>query len=220
MDKNNSELFSQAISEGLSKRFDNIANGYTEEIIYSDKHMLAIRTIVYGKSNAGRGWSPRMKRIIAILVAVALLLTSCSIIFRNEIREIFKDLFVSLTYDDDNNYSNDEITEIYLLSYLPEGFYLKDSIINSSVAHYIYTNDMGDELFFDQQPVKGTYYIVDSENGYSKINILESYEIYYRFTNKNHHYIWKDDKYTLKIKTNVKISNEEMILIIKGITKK
>lgn len=160
------------------------------------------------------------QKAVALIVAITILftmLTGCGIIFRDEIKEVFGDLFVSLTYNDNNN-SNNEITDIYSLGYLPKGFYLKGNIINSSVAHYVYTNSFGDVIYFDQQPIKGTYYIVDSENGYSKINIIEDCEIYYRFTDKNHHYIWKDDKYTLKIKTNLEISNEEIILIIKGIT--
>ena len=49
MDKSNLELFKQAISEGLSEKFDSVADSYTDEIICSEKHKLAMRTIVYGK---------------------------------------------------------------------------------------------------------------------------------------------------------------------------
>ena len=98
MDKSNLELFKQAINEAVSNKFDNMATSCTEEIVCSEKHNLAMRAIVYGKTDTKRVWSPRMKRIIAILVAAALLLTSCGIIFRNEIREMFKELFASITF--------------------------------------------------------------------------------------------------------------------------
>ena len=107
MDKSNLELFKQALNEAVSNKFDKMADECTEEIVYSEKHKLAMRTIVYGKTDNKRVWSPKMKRIIAILIAAALLLTSCGIIFRNEIREIFKEFFVSLTYE--SNDKNDEM---------------------------------------------------------------------------------------------------------------
>ena len=47
MDKSNLELFKQAISDGLSKKFDSVVNSYTDEIVCSEQHNLAMRTIVY-----------------------------------------------------------------------------------------------------------------------------------------------------------------------------
>ena len=102
MDKTNLELFQQALNEGLSNRFDSLAEEYTGEIVCSRKHKLAMRTIVYGKAGGARAWSPRMRRVVAILVAAALLLTSCGIIFREEICEVFDKLFVSLYLKDDS----------------------------------------------------------------------------------------------------------------------
>ena len=124
MDKNNLELFKQALNEAVSNKFDKMAEECTEEIVYSERHKLAMRTIVYGKADAKRVWSPKMRRIIAILIAVALLLTSCGIIFRNEIREIFKEFFVSLTYEGDEE-SPLIIKEVYTLSYVPEEYSLE-----------------------------------------------------------------------------------------------
>ena len=86
MDKSNLELFKQAVNEAVSNKFDSMADSCTEEIVCSEKHKLAIRTIIYGETKAKRVWSPKMKRIIAILVAAALLLTSCGILFGYEIR--------------------------------------------------------------------------------------------------------------------------------------
>ena len=118
MDKSNLELFKQAISEGLANRFDSVVNSYTDEIVCSEKHNMAMRTIVYGKADAKRVWSPKMKRIIAILVAAALVLTSCGIIFRNEIREIFEEVFVKLSYSDGetNGEANASVSEIFSTS--------------------------------------------------------------------------------------------------------
>ena len=188
MDKSNLELFKQAISDGLSKKFDSVVNSYTDEIVCSEQHNLAMRTIVYGKADAKRTWSPKMKRIVAILVAAALLLTSCGIIFRNEIREIFEDVcdfFVAITYTKDNSY-NTVIGEVYKLGYLPEGYSLSIENIRPLRVKYEFTNKNGDYIWFEQKTVDGTDFVVDNEDGYSHIKEIDTYEVYYRYTDKNH----------------------------------
>ena len=206
MDKSNLELFKQALNEAVSNKFDKMADECTEEIVYSDKHKLAMRTIIYGKADTKCVWSPKMKRIIAILIAVALLLTSCGIIFRNEIREIFKEFFVSLTYENDDT-SEDMIEEILIFTYVPE-------------VRYEYENEDGEILFFEQRALTRSGFVVDSESGYSKITEIEEYEIYQRFTNGFYHYAWSDEKYSLKLRSTRQLSNGEIILMLDGIKTK
>ena len=52
MDKSNLELFKQALSEGVSKKFDQMADECTEEIKYSKKHELAMRKNRHEKDHA------------------------------------------------------------------------------------------------------------------------------------------------------------------------
>ena len=217
MDKSNLELFQQAINEGLSNKFDKMAAECTEEIVYSDRHKLAMQTIIYGKANTKRTLSPKMKRIIAILVAAAILLTSCGIIFRNELREIFKDFFVSLTYEA-NDESDGIIEEIYILGYLPEGYVLENEDISNTLVRYQWINSSGDKLYFEQRTLTRSDFIVDSESGYSQIKDIEEYDVYYRFTNRYHHYIWNIENYSMTIKSKTPLPNEEIVLIIDGIT--
>ena len=129
MDKNNIELFKQAISEGLAGRLDKVVNGYTQEIACSQQHSIAMKKIVYEKTDLQKVLSPKMKKIIAILVAAALLLTGCGIIFRNEIREVIEEIsefFITLTYTDSN--SNGKLIEkVY------ESEYVKGECLQVSV---------------------------------------------------------------------------------------
>ena len=135
MDKTNLELFKQALNEAVSNKFDNMVARCTEEIVCSEKHNLAMRAIVYGKTGTKRVWSPKMKRIVAILVAAALLLTSCGIIFRNEIREVFKNLFASITFEGDES-KVDTIEDIYQLKYIPDGYELVEENISPLSVSY------------------------------------------------------------------------------------
>ena len=219
MDKSNLELFKQALNEAVSNKFDKMADECTEEIVYSEKHKLAMRTIVYGKTDTKHVWTPKMRRIIAILIAVALLLTSCGIIFRNEIREIFKEFFVSLTYENDEK-TQQIIEEVYSLSYIPDGYFLEKEMIEKTFVRYEYKNESGETFFFEQRALIQSDYYIDSESGYSKIEEIEEFDVYYRFTDKNHHYAWNDGKCSIKMKSSVKLSNEEIIFIIDGITVK
>ena len=219
MDENNLKLFKQALSEGVSKKFDKMAAECTEEIVASEKHDLAMRTIIYGKTDTKRVWTPKMKRIIAILVAAALLLTGCGIIFRNEIREVFKDLFVSLTYEGDEG-AQQTIEDVYTLSYVPEGYTLENEKITGIYVKYEFINENGNFLSFEQRTLKVSDYYIDSENGYSRIEDIEDYEVYYRFNNKYHLYILNDEKYSMIIKSSTQIPKEEILLIIEGITVK
>lgn len=219
MDKSNLELFKQALSEGVSNRFDKMAAECTEEIVCSDKHNLAMKTIVYGKADTKRRLSPKAKRLIAILVAAALLLTSCGIIFHNEIRQIFEEVcnfFVALTYTEDGS-KGATIEEIYELSYLPEGYALKDEKIRPVRIQYEFQNENGDFIWFEQKLIDGTDFFIDNEDGYSKLNEISNYEIYYRYTNTNHVYAWNTGKYSIKLKSTQQMTVQELNLILNGL---
>jgi hypothetical protein len=218
-EKSSLDLFRQALSEGLSNRFDSLAEEYTGEIVCSRKHKLAMRTIVYGKAGGARAWSPRMRRVVAILVAAALLLTSCGIIFREEIREVFDELFVSLNYGEHGK-EGYSIEKIYKLGYVPEGYVLEEEIITKISVNYKYINRNGFSLYFEQRPIIGLDYTIDSEEGYSKLENFEEIKVYYRVTSERHHYIWSDGKYSMKLNTSEQLTDEEIILIIEEITTK
>lgn len=216
MDKSNLELFKQAISDGLSKKFDSVVNSYTDEIVCSEQHNFAMRTMVYGKADAKRTWSPKMKRVVAILIAAALLLTSCAVIFCNEIREVLEEFFVRVTYP--NAEDDDIIEEVYELGYLPKGYYLSIENIRPLRVKYEFKNANEDYIWFEQKSIDGTDVYIDNESGYSHIKEIEAYEVYYRYTDKNHLYVWSNVKYSMCIKSTTELPNFEIIAIIEGIT--
>lgn len=215
MDKSNLELFKQAISDGLSKKFDSVVNSYTDEIVCSEQHNFAMRTMVYGKADAKRTWSPKMKRVVAILIAAALLLTSCGIIFRNEIREVFEEFFVKLTYSG-NGTGNDTIEEVYELTYLPEGYKLEKENIYDLCVTYTFADKNNNVIVFEQRVLDKSKFTVDSESGYSEIKEIEEYDVYYRFAGKYHYYNWTNGKYSFKINSTTPLSNEQIVLMIEG----
>lgn len=218
MHKNDLALFKQAINEGVDNKLNSIVSSYTEEIECSERHKLAMRTIVYGKvdEEPKRKKLP-MKRIIAIIVAAALLLTSCGIIFRNQIREIFEDVFVRVNYGDEDVESR-VIDETYVLTYVPEGYSLEREIINPTFVNYNYVNEENESIVFSQMPSNSSKYVIDSETGYSEMLRISERDVYYRLAHEEHIYIWSDEKYSLKMQTTVQMSEDEIALIINGIS--
>ena len=216
MDKSNLELFKQAISEGLSEKFDSVVDSCTEKIVCSKKHNIAMRTIIYGKAAAKRTCSPKMKKLIAILVAAALLLTSCGIIFRNEIREAFEEFFVKLTCSGEGTESN-TIEEVYELTYLPAGYKLEKENISDLSVVYRFVDKNNNYIKFEQRVLDDSGFAVDSENGYSQMKGIEKYNVYYRLTDIYHLYIWHNDKYSFTIYSTTPLSNEQIVLIIEGV---
>lgn len=216
----NRELLKQAISEGLSNRLDNMSDSCTEAIVCSEKHMLAMRTIVYGKiDKIKKPLSMRAKRIIAILVAAAILLTSCGIIFREGLREIFEDIYVAVTYETKNTIE-EFISEVYAPTYIPEGYSLKGEWLSDGYTEYFFSDENGDEIYFKQGIIDEFKIVMDNESGYSETRSIGSYELYYRVTNSSrtyHHYVWHNEKYLMKLTTSEEFSNEELLLILDGI---
>ena len=219
MEKDNFKLFKQAINEGLSNKFDYISNSYSGEIACSDKHDLAMRAIVYGKTDAKRVWSPKMKRIVALLIAAALLLTSCSVIFYNEISEIIKDFFVSISFKEDPS-ADDQIKEVYTLEYIPIGYILTEEKIGQLRVTYVFTNESGNTIFFEQCIKNGAAFVFDSESGYSEFKKTEDITVYYKKTYTRHYYLWLDDNYSICVTSTNELSGEEIVKIINGITVK
>lgn len=218
MHENDLALFKQAINEGIDNKLNSIVSSYTEEIESSERHKLAMRTIVYGKvDEAPKRKKLPMKRIIAIIVAAALLLTSCGIIFRNQIREIFRDLYVRVNYGDEDVESR-VIDETYVLTYVPEGYSLEREIIDPTFVQYKYVNEENESIVFSQMPSNSSKYVIDSETGYSEMLRIAERDVYYRLAHKEHIYIWSDEKYSLKMKTTVQMSEDEIALIINGIS--
>ena len=216
MDKSNLELFKQALNEAISNKFDKMAAECTEEIVCTEEHKLAMRAILYGKTAGKRTCKPKMKHIIAIIVAAALLLTGCAVIFRNEICEVVDELFAKYVYsgDETGTYS---LEEVYELTYLPEGYYLEKENVYNTVIKTKYVNANGNFICFEQRILDKSDFTVDIENGYSQINEVEKCAVYYRCTEKCHNYIWNNNEYVFHLTSDQKISNEEIDLILQGI---
>ena len=222
MNKTNEELFKQAINEALTNKFQRMADACDEEIVCSRRHRKAMRTIINGKTPR-KPMTPMNRRVVAILVAaVLLLLAGCAIIYRDQIREFVTDIrefFVKVSFSEGDNESRN-IEEIYELTYLPEGYTLKEERINRVGIERIFTNDEGKKIKFIQQALDNTSFSVDSEHSDTVVIEIEDYTVYSRKTNGTYYYLWNNGDYALKLISVDQLSDEILELIIMGIKTK
>ena len=219
MNKTNEELFKQAINEALTNKFQRMADACDEEIVCSRRHKKSMRAIINGKTPR-KPMTTMNRRVVAILVAaVLLLLAGCAIIYRDQIREFVTDIrefFVKVSFSEGDNESRN-IDEIYELTYLPEGYTLKEERINRIGIEHIFTNDEGKKIKFIQQALDNTSFSVDSEHGDTVVIEIKDYTVYSRKTGDTYYYLWNDGKYAFKLITIEELSHNQLLLIINGL---
>ena len=219
MNKSNEELFKQAINEALTNKFQRMADACDEEIVCSRRHKKSMHAIINGKTPR-KPMTPMNRRVVAILVAaVLLLLAGCAIIYRDQIREFVTDIrefFVKVSFSEGDNESRN-IDEIYELTYLPEGYTLKDQYIDRMIVQYMFENSEGNRIKFIQQALDNTSFSVDSEHSDTVVIEIKDYTVYSQKTGDKYYCLWNDGKYAFKLISTEELSNDELLLIINGL---
>ena len=217
--KTNEELFKQALIDGVNMRIDRELANCEEDVVFSRRHMRAMRRILKGEEPR----KPISNKMVVILVAAAvLLLASCAIIYRDQIRDFITDVrerFVKVTFSDGVEESK-YIEEVYKLTYVPEGYVLESWEETAVRVQYIYTNFEGYIFKFVQKPLDNSGFAVDIEHGdYEMINIGQ-YKVYFQQINMAYCYLWNDGKYVFKLNSTEELSYALLEQIINGIIKK
>ena len=219
MNENNIALFKLALTEGLSNRIDRQISECTEDVVTSPAHDRAMNKIITASERRSSS-SARLKRVIAILVAAALLLTGCAVIYREQIKDFIEEIyesFLALNYED-NVGTDEEIKDVYKPTYLPDGYSLEKGKIHSTKIKYTYKNFAGNKISYEQRVLDAVVFYADVESGYREVlDGIAGYDIYCKETNEHIYYIWNDGKYMFKLTVDSAISIEELELIIAGI---
>ena len=217
MTKTNIELFKKALHEALEKKIEEIIATDEIEVIGSPEHNAAMQKIIRSSRV-----SYKMRRIIALVAILGLLLTSCAVIYRDKIGDLVMDIFerYDLLTPSGSMDKTVSIDEVYELTYLPGGYRLENSVILPYTVSYYYCNENGKNITFNQDLAGESRYQIDNENGETSIFEINGYSIYYRQSNEVSIYLWNDDKYIMLLSFDDIISIDEVRLIVEGITKK
>lgn len=223
LDNNNVKLFREAISEGLNNRIQSVIDSCPENTIPSLRHRRAMATLLRQSKEQGSALTPKMRRVIAVLVAAALLLASCAIVYRKEIRGFIENIyesFIKVSYTE-GDYPNiePEIKEFYELTYLPEGYNSVNTVTTNSLLKSVFSNTKN-KIVFEQRVLDYADFYLDVEEGYTKIVDIKNHEVYYRNTSYANYYHWNDGKYSMRLISDFELSTDELQQIIDGVKTK
>ena len=222
MNKTDEALFKQALTEGVSNRFSRQIESCTETVICSRRHRVAISKIINDVRKQSHAVSLRMRKIIAILVAAVMLLVSCAVVYRDEIRDFIEEIyesFVKINYSDGDD-QGAQIEDVYGLTYIPEGYRLEDEFSSTGLSRLKFSDSNGNILLYEQRVLDTANFYADIENGYTKIVDISIYDVYYKKTKQQTYYMWNDGKFSLVLISKIALPDEELKLIIEGIKTK
>lgn len=220
MGKTDLKLFKQAISEGLSRRIERELAMCEGEIICSDRHLQTMRRII----NKEYIFSPYQDlgktKVAAALVAATLLLASCAAGYKEEIRDFIKTVYedhFSIGFPSDAD-DPDVIVTVYILTYVPEGYTLRDEVLDKAYSYYFYENENGVMLTFIQMPLNTSFgFGEDLDEG--EIIYVGEHQVFCRKNDLSTSYIWNDGKYAMMIESDFPIDGPELARIIDGVEK-
>ena len=221
MNKNDLELFKQALLEALDKNLQEEEKYFAEEIQTSEKHKIEMNEILSGKYLPTSTWKLTKAKIAAILIAATLVLVGCAAAYRNEIRDFIETVYedyISIKFSNGNSKSN-SIKEIYTLGYIPESYVLKEFVATETMVYYLFEDSNNNTIDFCQWNIDGSVFGFDTEKeNYTEIINIGIYEVYHKKDQEEKNgYLWNDGKYAMTICSTEELSHEELENIINGL---
>lgn len=220
------EIFSRAVIDGFEEKYrEGLAVSASESGEFSRTHAHRMSSIIGSKVKYVADKHTRIKRAaLAALIAAALLLAGCAaIVYKEQIGDFFveiHDTYIKGDYIKDEDANNQIIEEIYVPTYIPNGYVqVKEQKLNS-YALYEFSNDNGDVLIFEQVTIESAKFFINNEDGYTNTITLDEKTVYYRASNGTYFYIWNNEKYAFSLYSDAEIKEEEFIRIIEGISMK
>lgn len=217
MNKNDLELFKQALLEALDKNLQEEEKYFAEEIQTSEKHKIEMNEILSGKYLPTSTWKLTKAKIAAILIAATLVLVGCAVAYRNEIRDFIETVYedyISVGFENSDEAPR-QIKDIYQLTYIPQGYEQKEHIKTKLKSVYVFENSEGNTIRFEQQILNGA---ISFDSEYSEYGFfhISGIKVYYYISENYYCYLWNDGKYALTMGTTEELSYEELGSIIDG----
>lgn len=219
MEKTNLELFRQALTEAVSSKIDSVIEGCDEEFEISDRHKTAMQAILDGTYERRSGWKSTKAKVAAILVAAALLLASCAVIYRDEIGDFIKEVYdVYIRFEVNKDNEGQIIEQVYEFTYVPDGYVLEGTQKTPNLVRYEYEDAENNFLNCHQRTLNVVFkYNAESEDCAVETINIGGIEINCITTNQSFFYLWSDGVYAFDIQSSQPIEYSELEKIIEGI---
>ena len=225
------KLFQKALADVLNEKADRVLEQDPEKPVYSKRHQRAMKKILSGKQaplNKILKEKRIKRRVIAILVAAALLLAGGLTVYAKQdaivrfVTKIFDGYTTGSYREEPGNEAAvpDVIEQEYMPTYVPEGYELTEHSSDDAVNRIEWQNNDEEILIFSQSVI-GTKYNLDNEHStfetkdIGKYSVLiVTHEVAGRF------YIWTDEKYSYSIHCSEYFLQEEISRMILSVSEK
>ncbi len=214
-------LFGKACQEAFLRQCEDDIASWTEPVKLSYSFYKKCSKII-GVNVIPQKYTVR-RTFVLIAAAVLLLLTACAAyIYRDDI----KGLFVECLNDHDKvcaekaaeGFDAKFLEDVYYLTYVPEGYELVESEINSMKTYYKYSKGNESVTYIQNNTLTNEYVDRQSANVVCLNGV--DFDIYYLYTEPFNCYTWFDGDYYNELVLNQLISDEELAKIISGISEK
>jgi len=166
---------------------------------------------------------PRLRRVIAVIIAAALLIATAvtAVAFKEKLLDFSiqrEDTHTHLTLHGNNSFKK-RLTEIYLPTYIPEGFSLKSHEYNSAYSLTSWNNGEAD-IYLEQSVIGENGRSIDTEDGDLVEAVFGDQPVYYATKAKYNAFtaVWHTDKYIYDFYAPLDLGLEELEKIIASIS--
>ena len=188
-----------------------------EIIITREQHETGVNRIMEAFRRY-KAMKVKRRIVIVLLAAVLIVLTSCTIyVNRDRIAafvENFYDTYVKVSYDQTREEAPKEILEVYMPSYIPEGYELIESHSNAARVRTQWENGENGKITFDQALLTDGLMDWDNEKTEPKILIINDISVYCAQYNNAAFYMWNDGNYSYKLMVTEDFVAEEIERLI------
>lgn len=217
MNKNDRELFGDALAEAMINKYESEIEGSFEDNMSTDEHLQRMDMLIDSCKKTKR--KALSKRILAGALAASLLLFSGITVYAygdsigGFIESVYNG-FIEITHNDSEVKTLDRIYESYSLSYIPEGYKQIFGLDNAMVNKKEWRNDEGEHVIFTQTVLDSVFTFEEGERDTFEYG---GRTIYFCRCDSCYVYIWNDGKYFVSIDSSVDLGTNELFAIIDGI---
>ena len=161
---------------------------------HSDRYLEKIDALL---SSAGEKM-PRLslkKKIIAALIAAAILLFATACVFREPILDFVERVSEAFTSFSTDVEQKKIIEEHYLPTYIPEG-YVETSVAKNKTSANAYWSNGEREIILMQYLLGKQNASLDTEDGGYTVDYIGEQAVYYICKNNTYVFLWENDEYS------------------------
>ena len=224
-------LFKQALTEGTVRKYNKELSRCDTDDTVSERYRKAMKRIIKNagkQSTAARGKGTVKKRVIAVLIAAALLLAGGLTVYakRDAIVRFVTQIFDGYTKGSYREEPGNEdaapevIEQEYMPSYVPKGYELANHIFDDTLNRIEWLNADEEYLIFSQNLI-GANYAMDNEHSTFEIKDIGEYSVHIlKHENAGSIYLWTDEKYSYSIRCTDNLPQDEISRMILSVSEK